>query len=59
MPWARNLASWILRGFGGEALDERVADAAAFLLRLGDAGERRQKLVLGLHDVQVGFEVAR
>ena len=46
-------------GLGGEALDERVADAAAFFLRLGDAGQRGQKPVLGLHDVQIGLEVLR
>ena len=32
-------------GFGGEALDERVADAAALFLRVGDAGERGQELL--------------
>ena len=32
-----------LAGLGGEALDERVADAAAFFLRLGDAGQRAQE----------------
>ncbi len=29
-----------LRRFVGEAIDERVADDAAFFLRVGDAGER-------------------
>ena len=28
-------------GLGGEAFDERVADDAAFFLRIGNAGERR------------------
>ena len=41
----------------GKTIDKRVADAAAFFLRIGNAGQRRQKLVLGLDDVQIGLEV--
>ena len=41
----------------GKALDEGVADPPPLFLRIGHAGQRRQELVLGLDDVQVGLEV--
>ena len=44
---------------GREALDERMADDPPLLLRIGDAGERAQEPSLGLHHVQIGFEVLR
>ena len=43
----------------GEALDERMPDPPPLLLRIGDAGQRRQKFVLGMHHVQIGLEVRR
>ncbi len=46
-----------LQRFGGEAFDERVADDAAFFLRVGDAGEAAEKPAFGFHHVQIGFEV--
>ena len=46
-----------LRGFVVEAVDERVADAAALFLRIGDAGQRCEEPLFGLDDVQVGLEV--
>ena len=57
MPWARNSGPFDLGGLVGKAFDEGVADPPALFLRIGDAGQGRQKLVLGLDDVQVGLEV--
>ncbi len=45
--------------FVGKTFDKGVADAAAFFLRIGNAGQGRQEFVLGLDDVQIGLEVLR
>ena len=49
----------ILRRFVCEALDEHMADPPSLLLRIDDAGQRRQKSIFGFDDVQIGFEVMR
>ena len=34
-----------------------MADSSPLFLRIGDAGECRQKTIFGFHDMQVGFEM--
>ena len=46
-----------LRRLVGKTLDERMADPPPLLLRLDHAGQRGQKLVFRLDDVQIGLEV--
>ena len=58
MPWARNRAPWILAASVGKTLDEGPADPPPLFLRVDRAGQRRQKFVFRLDDVQVGLEVA-
>ena len=62
-PGSRSSAAGQHLGLGGlEGADELPADDLALLLGLGDAGERVEELLLGVHDVQVdarrGHEVA-
>ncbi len=45
-------------GFVLENVDENVADAAPFLLRIGDVFQFLEKALSGLRDVQVGMKMA-
>ena len=46
-----------LERFFFKAFDERMPDAAAFLLRVADTTECTEKAFFGVDDAQVGFEV--
>ena len=53
----QEVGAFDLGRFVGKAFDKHMADPAPLFLRLGHAGQRRQKPVLGLDHVQVGVEV--
>ena len=56
-PLGQKLGPFDLGRLVGKTLDERMADAAAFFLRIDHAGQGRQKAVLGVDDVQIGLEM--
>ena len=57
MPWARKWASVDVAGLVLEHVDEHMADAAAFLLRIADALQGVEEALAGIDDVQVGLEM--
>src|SRR5438270_11083746 len=56
-PLSKETSSGYPLGLILEDIDEDMAYAAAFLLRIGNAGKCRQKAVTGIDNVEIGLEM--